>query len=390
MRRTSGCTPLLLNALAVLLAAAFVVALPLAIVAHDVGRIAFSADAVSDVIANRLVEGGAFRRLFMSALFSGEGQSSEIAQALAALDPSEQDEAMRILVPEGWASDQVARLVSGLYAWIDSPRPAPDLSLDLRPLRENLLTGAAVQLVELVVDSWPACTLEQLDQMSQAAAATGEVPLTYCEPSEPFRGLLVEFVTTVLRDQARQMQTIVPLGQDLAQGLGSGDVGVFKEQLRLLRLVARGGWMLAVSILGLIMAVAIRSWKALGRWWGIPLIMAGAACLLIALVGGGLAAGALESATTAAGEDVFSAAIPAVLSGVLDQVLGRILAHALLAAVAGVALLLAGNFLGRRLRPEESGPLGDEIAPSTSEAPATARRVARPPESGDKPSGLFG
>jgi len=75
---------------------------------------------------------------------------------------------------------------------------------------------------------------------------------------------------------------------------------------------------------------------------------------------------------------------------VLDQVLGRILAHALLAAVAGVALLLAGNFLGRRLRPEESGPLGDEIAPSTSEAPATARRVARPPESGDKPSGLFG
>ncbi len=386
MRQTSGCGSLLLRALAVVLAAAFMLSLPAAIIAYDLGRVVFSPEVVSQVVIQRLVEGGAFRRVLIAALFGEQAQGSEIAQALSRLSPSEQEEAMAILVPSGWAEDQVARIVSGLYAWVDNARPAPDLSLDLRPLRENLLTGAAADLVELVVDSWPSCTLEQLAEMSQAASTTGEVPVLYCEPSEPFRSLLVQFATEALRDQARQMQTVRPLGQEAAQALGAVDIVALKERLRLLRLLGQGGWMLAASILGLILACAVRSWKELGRWWGIPSIAAGSACLLSALVGGSLAAGALESASSAAGEDLLAGLVPAVLGGILDQVLGRILVHGLLVAVAGGVVLVGGNWLARRTREREpASPLQP-----VSEAPVTERREARPPDPGDTPSGLFG
>jgi len=390
MRRTSGCGSLLLSALAVLLAGTYVVLLPAAIIAHDIGRVVFSSSLVGEVITNRLVEGGAFRRLFVPAIFSGEAQDSELGRAIAGLNARDQDEAVRILVPEGWARDQVTRIVSGLYAWIDNSRPAPDLSLDLRPLRENLLTGAASDLVELVVDSWPACTLEQLEEMSQAALAIGETPILYCEPSEPFRGLLVGFAGAMITDQARQMQTVVPLGQDFVQDLGGGDVMAFKEQLRMLRVVAKGGWMVAVALLGLIMACVVRSWRGLGRWWGIPTLAAGVVCLAAGLIGGGLAVSALQTAADSAGANLLASVLPVIVSGVLDQALGRILLHGAMVAAAGAVVLIGGSLLGRRFpEPEVTSAVAAPPAGSAA-APQTAKRGPRPPGEGGSPSGLIG
>lgn len=252
-------------------------------------------------------------------------------------------------------------------------------------------------MVEIIVDSWPACSVDQVNQMNEAAASTGEAPVLYCEPPEPYRSFLTRIATDGLTEQIRGMPARVALGGDAGLGASAdpAQVMAFKENIRMARMLAEWGWILPLSLLGVIMALVVRSWRGLAWWWGIPLLAGGLLSFLLLLVGGALARQALVP-VLATGEmpDALGRLLQLVGGGLLNEVGRRLFWHSLLLTL-GAAVLIASSFLFGRMKPARVAIPG----PAASNAAAVPPRP-RPPEplptspadrgDGEKPSGMFG
>jgi len=403
MKSLMGCLGMVAKLCAVVLALVLVLALPLSLGAHDLGRVLSSPATIADLVVAKVVDSGVLRRLVSQRMLSGElfgqegDQGSDFRQAMSYLEPAEVDAIVEILLPPNWAGDQITASLESLNAWLDNDQAMPDLMIDVRPLRDGLLSGGAERLVEIIVDSWPACSVDQVNQMNEAAARTGEAPVLYCEPPEPYRSSLTRIATDGLTEQIRGMPARVALAGDT--GLGAvadpAQVMAFKETIRMARMLAEWGWILPLSLLGVIMALVVRSWRGLARWWGIPLLAGGLLSFLLLLVGGGLARQALVT-VLATGEtpEALGRLLQLVGGGLLDEVGRRLFWHSLLLTL-GAAVLIASGFLFGRKKP---APLAVP-APAASNA-AAASPTPRPPEppptspadrgDAEKPSGMFG
>jgi hypothetical protein len=102
-------------------------------------------------------------------------------------------------------------------------------------------------------------------------------------------------------------------------------------------------------MLGLIVAVAVRSWPQLLRWWGGSALAAGVGTfLMLGIVEGGIEqarnSGPLQTAFPGPFQDV----IQDVIDGLLDAVSGQLFVLGLLIAMVGLVMLLVGISLGRR------------------------------------------
>ena len=368
---------------ALLLAVAFILLFPVSLIARSVTAVVFSADRIEGVIRSRLEGTEAYHRVFAAVLMGDglqEGSASMLAGALGDLEPRDLNAALDLLIPPGWAMEQINAVLEDAYRWIDDERAAPALSVDLRPLRDNLISGGARGLVELVIDSWPACTVDQIAAMMQEAGATGEITIQSCEPSEPVRSMLLEFATGVVVEQAQAMPPALALGEELRRQ-PADELMALKEQVRMLRAFGRGAWFLAFSLLGLVIVLVVRSWRQLGRWWGIPLILAGVLAFLFAALGGTWLVQAVNQPANGAGSaDLGLELLAPVVSGVVDEVLGQVLLLAILVTLGGVALLAGGAWITRRA--------GRAAAVPTPAAP-TEPLPTQPREGGDTPSGMF-
>jgi len=342
------------RAIALLLGLAFVVSLPLSILALAWGRVLFSPELMTDILAAELVDSGALQRGAVEAFLqrSGpEGEPNPEAGSLDFLDRQELDRLVETLFPPEWAHDQMRVNVEILYAWIDSDLAQPAFQLDIQPLKDRLQAGGAQELVTVIVDSWPVCSVEQIQQLEREMVVGGELPSISCEPPEPLRSRLMNSGTELLLDRSRSLPSSSPLTGEASATEDQQGLTTFKRGLRFLRELSDVGWMLPISLLGLIVALAVRSWPALLRWWGAPLSGAGLSSFITLFISRGIIdqARASESLRSVSG-GFFEPILQNVIGQLLDIVGGRMFGMALLLTVVGLALLLVGLWLGRRAR----------------------------------------
>jgi hypothetical protein len=342
------------RAIALLLGLAFVVSLPLSILALAWGRVLFSPEQITDILAAELVDSGALQRAAVEAFLqrSGpEGDTNPEAGSLDFLDRQELDRLVETLFPPEWAHDQMRANVEILYAWIDSDLAQPPFRLDIQPLKDRLEAGGAQELVTVIVDSWPVCSVEQIQQLEREVVVGGELPSITCEPPEPLRSRLINSGTELLLDRSRSLPSSSPLSGEALATEDQQGLTAFKRGLRFLRELSDVGWMLPTSMLGLIVALAVRSWPALLRWWGAPLSGAGLSSFITLFISRGIIdqARASESMRSVSG-GFFEPILQNVIGQLLDIVGGRMFGMALLLTVVGLALVLAGLWLGRRAR----------------------------------------
>jgi hypothetical protein len=342
------------RAIALLLGLAFVVSLPLSILALAWGRVLFSPEQMTDILAAELVDSGALQRTAVEAFLqrSGpEGDPNPEAGPLDFLDREELDRLVETLFPPEWAHDQMRANVEILYAWIDSDLAQPAFRLDIQPLKDRLEAGGAQELVTVIVDSWPVCSVEQIQQLEREVVVAGELPSISCEPPEPLRNRLISSATELLLDRSRSLPSSSPIGGEGSTTEDQQGLNQFKRGLRFLRELSDVGWMLPTSLLGLIVALAVRSWAALLRWWGAPLSGAGLSSFITLFISRGIIdqARASEGLRSVSG-GFFEPILQSVISRLLDTVGGRMFGLALLLSIGGLSLLLVGLWLGRRAR----------------------------------------
>jgi hypothetical protein len=380
--------------LAGLLALLFVLTVPLSVVAFDLGQIAFSPERMGALLGQSLEQAGGFRRLAMEAITGGvdseagssDGGALSLKGALSFLTLQERDYLAERLLPADWVREQLQAGLDDIYAWVDNDLARPNVDVDLRPVKETLRQGGADELIEVVVDSWPPCSLEQVDVMAAQIFGLAE-GFPFCEPPEPFRTGLVGMAGEAIKLSLYALPDQLSLSEERADEKANPEILRFKVDLRLARALARWSWLLLPALLGLIMALAIRRWRGLAWWWGFPLILGG----LLTLVA---AAGVRLGAREVVGGMVLGPGLPPILAEVLHNVaeswvtsaLRAVGIHAAIILFLGAGLLTLGLWRGR------SEP---RTAPPTPQPPAAnATTLAFPsepdPPEGETPTGMFG
>jgi hypothetical protein len=351
----TGCLATLARGLAIVLAVVVVVSLPFALVAYDVGQVVFSKDKMTQIVVDQLGGSGEIRRLVLVSLLSNSASNGSnandfsLARVAEDLSPERTQELVNLLLPEDWFREQVGTIAGGIYTWLDGDQPQPDLALDLRPLKERLINGGARKLMQLLIDSWPQCLPSQLAQIEQALIANRTPPMLLCKPSGSFQASYVELATSWFTSQVRLMPDKVSLTNQTVDASAMADLATLRDRIRLARDLLRFGWMIPASLLGLIMALAIRSWQGLTRWWGASLAATGVASLLMIPSTRLLESRLLRDLRP-------SEALPPVLidalgnaaDGIRSAVVRSLAVQAMLLVLLGAGLLVGGWLLSRR------------------------------------------
>ncbi|NIS82840.1 MAG: hypothetical protein GTO14_22170 [Anaerolineales bacterium] len=409
MSESNGCLSITIKLLAAILVIIFILALPLGLLALNTSSLIFSPENLSRTLTERLVHSGALRRSIaeyipQSQFFEDMGRDSEIFEAFKNLDTGEWERVLDILLPPEWMEKQFKESFEAISRWLEDDSFAPIIEFDLRPIKARVQGGGAIEIVEMVVDSWPSCTTTQVERMRQTLTETGEVLILLCEPPEPYREQLVQLATRQFRIYVRDIPNTFSSVRDQPPVQETERSLQLKERIRLVRALSFAGWLLPLALLGLIMVLAIRSWRDLAIWWGIPILLAGILTMALGLSGESIGQRyilpSLEDLRREA-EPLYNLTITALV-GMRDEIFGNIFGQALLISFLGGALILFGWFLSRitgqrtpRQRPPASGPPppvqkseAEPVAPHPPPPP-----VSSMPEDADekeRPSGIFG
>jgi hypothetical protein len=407
MSAKPGCLGTLARLIAVALALIFVFTLPVTLLARNTANVLFSPEVVARIVSARLLDTGALRQAAVEAMLSaqtstpGAGTGMDLQQALALLTPRDRDTIVNMLLPDGWVREQIGSITEGLYAWLDNSEPLPAVSVDMQSIKDRLLGGGAGRMAEIVVSSWPTCSVEQLGALAEAPGVPGSESFPFCQPPEPYRSSMIREATSKLTEVAANIPASMPIAfgeppRDPSQVLA------IKQQIRMLRFFARWGVFVPLSLLGLIMALVIRSWRGLARWWGVPFLVGGALSLAPLLAGPALNRQLLQGVAAMGGvPPAVAEMLRGVGSGLIDAVLRPQGWQASLIGGLGLALVLASLFLGQKAplqpplaSPPSSAPSQPALSPpSTSAPPPVAPHPGAPPKAKDKkdtPSGMFG
>lgn len=322
------------------------ISLPIALTLRSFSAQLFTPDRFESALVRNLTATGALRRLAIREILSETGPGTGGLQQLTAdMREQEVDELLRLLVPDSWWEEQLRSGVDAFFDWIDSEAPTPEVTLDLEPIRTRLLGQPGEQAVDLVMSSWPACTPSQFETLIAQAQGSGDIPEERCLPPEPYESLLRGALLEGLREEAGSMPASVDVGPSDEASEDVTEFSQLKRNLRTARWLGRWGWMVPVALLGLIMAVNVRSLKSWGIWWGVPLMSAGALSLVIALI----LAGPVETRlmgvlATFDAPDVLRNALSGVIRDLFRDSLGRLMFGGIATGGIGLVAVLIGVF----------------------------------------------
>jgi hypothetical protein len=388
MDSVRGCFGWAARALAGILALLFVLTLPVTIIAYDLGQVVFLPEEMATLVSTSFEEVGGFRRLAMDAIVSDSaaGEGLSLTVALSHLTPMERDYLADRLLPRAWVEEQLHESVVDVYAWIDNDLARPDLRLDLRPVKDAVRSGGADELVQMVVDSWPPCTVEQMSEMAGTVLGLVE-GFPFCEPAEPLRTGLVAMAGETLVLSVYTLPDSLSISGAAAPSAADPEILRLKEDVRLARTFSRWGWLISPVLLGLIMALAIRTWRGLAGWWGLPLILGG--CLtVIASFASRAGVGSLAARLGAAPgmPPIFGDLVTTAAGAWMSSAMQVVLTHAAVAILIGLAVLGLGLVLGRRAKP----PTGGRPRPAAPSSPGPDSKLRFPKDDEGTPTGMFG
>ncbi len=387
-----GCFETGLKAIAVLMAIVLILSIPLALGARSFGRVLFRPAILTEVLRQSIlsspvledaVQENQLSREFFGLISDGE---DEIGRYFEYLSPGERDEIFRALLPQDWLENQFAQLLLDFFHWLDDDRAYPQLALEVAPLKAKLLRGGITTFVDVIVDSWPSCKPDQVDRMQQSFFERGVLPQELCEPPEPMRSRVVDLASIGFEEQVRLLPGTIPL---IEPDAAPEDMLALKEQLRFYRAITLWGWMLPLSLLGLIMAFAIRQWRDFGRWWGLPLLLGGVGTFFLAML---LGVGREDLVSTWAGSVAPGTIFQDLVRDILEALYIAGLRPLWLQSAVIIALALLLWWISRRSRSKGSSAPAE--SPRTQQVDTKILEPEIPDledeETGEPPSGIFG
>lgn len=311
----------LLRFISVLMLAFFVVALPLTLLARDIGQLVFDADTIKELVGENLLAPEFVAQMAQGAtstILGGDGEADgaggedappageekeeglDMALAVEALSHlSEEDwvEITSLIAPRDLVAETVDDMVDGYVAWLDSDAEFPTIRIDLTEWKHNARLHASTVL-GIMLDAMPPCSVEevlgQFVQDIQEGDSLGEVLVPLCRPSgAAYDELLANadrLVAGITQGTPDQIDTAFLQGESAPDELVE-----LKANLVRARTALRWSWAAVLGFGALAVLMAARSWPQALVWAGRPLLLAGAITLLMGARVQFLASGGVDS-----------------------------------------------------------------------------------------------
>ncbi len=400
---SSGCLKQIFRIIALLLAVLFVITLPFTVTSQSASQMIFSPEAVTNLVSSSLLGSGLLERYMLEAVFQGDlalgGGADEgaFAEALQYLSPAERQMMIQQIIPDGWVEDQISTSVESIFNWIDDESLDPAIKLDLVPIKDRLIAGGIEDIADTVVDSWPSCSPEQVNMMIKAAIQGGDLEFDICEPPEPLRTQAIEIVSITFYEWVREAPSMIEFQEDPEESIE--EIMALKEQIRFLRAIMRFGWFLPMALLGLIMALSIRSLRNLGSWWGIPMTLGGIFTVIAALAISGSWQKVLAQNAPFLREsgEVIAQVAKFAMNELIDSIVGRTFFFGLVIMALGAGMFIISRIIKRNgmMNVESQSTEASPGIPSESELRSEAGVPPSVPpinkdDSDEPPSGIFG
>ncbi|MBL7163689.1 MAG: hypothetical protein ISS57_13905 [Anaerolineales bacterium] len=335
------------------------IALPVSILAYDVGSVVFDQVLVKGVLTEIVTESD----LISVALqwFSvrraeqryGAGEAiawedePDILDLLSFVDVTEWSTIREQVLPNDILEEWTSIAVDGTYEWIDSEDRVPDISWNTKTFKERVHSEYGVNAIQVIYDAMSPCSEDEIsDFKTRLAAAPPGTDVLYnlCQFLDAFGEDQKSDYHESLIQVVEEIPDTFALSEELARTQDTQGIGpeIIKAQLLMVRLLMRLAPLIPVVLLLLLLAFAVRSLAELGRWWGIPVMLGGALLLVLSLIYratliGVLTVGPLSEVPPLVREEAISA-----LMILADEVFHPLMWQSIIVVVLGLILIVAG------------------------------------------------
>lgn len=372
--------------IAIVLSIFLVITLPISVIAHNGIRAIFSSQALKQGLSQALLLDGEMKERLVDQVYAA-GWLDDVNQAGVSpfqyLTLQDRNRIADELFPGDWLRAQIEDAFASIMSWVHSDEPRPDFSLNVESIKEHLSDLSSTQITEVLVNSWPACTREEELITQRALSVDTSSEIIFCQPGSSLYPDLVDNLDARFQTYLRNIQSEIAILDGDEDTAPLSDLTQLKEQLLKISLWLRWLRLAPLPLLGMIMALRIRSFTSLSRWWGVPLWIGSALGLVFTLVIWWISPNLLSQVTADSGS---SLTLKGVISAVLSDVLRGTAFHLMILFVIGALLTSLAWAISRR-KDERKDPELARVAEkpksweveSDAEAGDSAKVVPSPP-----------
>ncbi len=281
MSRVSAFLSVFIRTIALIMAVTAVLAFPVSLVSAGTGRALADKELVVNLFREHLVESDQVYKLILQEMSfqddRGDNGSSPVIfqMILEHVEPAERLRIVKLLVPKEWIAEELEANINGIYEWLQYRADYPRFSFQTRELSAALTREKAERIADGLLVSWPECSSDLILQIQTGELSPGAILDNRCSPPKEFpRDMLVdtaaESIIVFFNNLPDELSIAEPVEETQKEEINEARV-----RLNRLLTVLVWLWLFPVFLLGLVMAMEIRSWRSLGLWWGIPLLSAG-------------------------------------------------------------------------------------------------------------------
>ncbi len=295
----------------------------------------------------------------------GDEDAGKLNEMLSYLSEADMSEMVSVIAPAEWLREQAEYNVNALFLWLEDNSPAPDLRLNLRPLRNVLLSDGGRDVILQLVLSWPQCEPGQLSEWeAMLDGRAADFPI--CEPPPDMMDDLKEGLPELLSEIAGDIPDELTLKEALLE-IGPDDEPSQEDVLHTFMQIKLGlvaaersrplMFLIPIALLGAMVVVAVRSVKGFFTWVGWALMLAGLLTLalpvVLVVIRGNTLEDILEAVATSS-QVADLAGLLMIAQGVLSYAVERYMHPVLVQAVVLTVTGFVFVFTGALLRPPEN------------------------------------
>lgn len=255
------------------------------------------------------------------------------------LVPAQNWEALfRALLPPEVSRPMTEQAVASVFDYLNGKSEAVVVSL--AAFKNHLAGPAGTEALFGIVRAQPACSFEQIAQLT-VGSLFGQTPsFMLCNPSDS----LLDLFQPLIQSQVQAIAASIPDSVDLTPSKVGAESPL--KSLRSLRTLMRLSLLLPLGLLLLVGILAVRRWRDILTWWGIPLFAAGlfgtfvsvAASALLGLGFAAYVAPRLPASLPASAADLLRSLVSDAVSGVTQPILVQ---SVILILIGGIMLIAA-------------------------------------------------
>ena len=326
--------------LAVLLATFLVLTTVLAIFLFNFERKAFSPVLYQRVFANE----NFYERIpvVMGQALANGAQHSDLPASLQGLSAQGWEKFLRTLLPPETLKAMGDQALASMFAYLNSETNSATISLI--PLKASMQNNAGTQAVIGLIQTLPACTLEQMAQIPLAVLTQQQI--TLCNPPEQLLGM----ITPLIQAQLQVAAAVIPNEITLASAQDQQTDP--RQRLEVVRLMMRLSPLLPLGFLLLLTLIIVRSLHEWLNWWGFPIMASGVIAALMGLTSAPIASLVIKGIL----EKRMPVYLPSILlengnqlaAAIVDELLKPVLWQGVMFALLGAVMVLICTYMKKK------------------------------------------